>query len=95
VYEAFRAKFAFPKLGEHGAHRYLPPREFVMAEDLQPSLNLLQQRNLFTDYKRVVWTPVEEWLQGLGRRDLTEKAIAAFREDLGDRVPSQLGFLFE
>lgn len=94
VYKALRKKFAFPKLVEHATPAHFRPGLFVMDEHITPMINLLNRQNLFTEYQQALWSAVEDWLLSLGRPDLRERAIAAFKEDFGQRVPLELRFLF-
>ncbi len=91
LYESFRVRFPLPKLGMHAAARFMCPEHFIYFPN---NYDYRNNKDLFIRYKDMFWGPVEKWLIKIGRIDVWQKAICAFIEDFGTRVPKKLHYLF-
>lgn len=90
LYEAFAALYPFPKLYSHPVPGHASPAWLLAANRSYQ----LPSRELLLEDKEEFWGDVASWLESIGRSDVRDAAIFAFKEDLGLRFPPEMGYLF-
>jgi hypothetical protein len=96
LYEEFIRRYPFPKLYSSIDRGHARPFCFVPAYFVPAHCDYqTPDRELLLELKRTFWGEVAFWLGSIGRPDVTDAAVSAFKEDLRLQFPQELSFLFE
>lgn len=90
LYHEFIRRYPFPKLYRQGGVGHASPA-LLLAPDHGYEV---PGRRLLLEGLREFWGEVAAWLDSIHKPDVRQDVESAFREDIGARVPQELGYLF-
>jgi len=82
LYKEFRRLYPFPKLYSHPSPGFASPWSVLVFCERK---NCMPNKELLLEDKKEFWGEVAKWLDSIGRSDVKEAAIIAFKEDIEHR----------